>query len=68
MKNIQFEDLCRAVESGEEHFVENILNHHAGRLVACRGEEVDVDILGKRETWSARDCQEFNKPDFDYHR
>jgi hypothetical protein len=36
--------------------------------VACRGEEVDVDILGKRETWSARDCQEFNKPDFDYHR
>ncbi|BCR03038.1 hypothetical protein DESUT3_01070 [Desulfuromonas versatilis] len=67
MKDAEFEVMCLSLQKGQEHFVENLQNHHAGKLIACHGNQVEVDIFGKRETWSRGECREFPRPDFDYH-
>lgn len=68
MKANEYEALCHAVESGEEKYLENLENRHAGKAVACKGEEVEIDIFGKRETWRIEQCSEIERPNFDYHR
>jgi hypothetical protein len=68
MNRSAFEAICRAVTAGEEKYLENVENHHAGRAVACSGETVEIDIFGKRESWPLDRCEEVAKPHFDYHR
>ena len=66
MQNADYQSLCRTVEKGENKFVENVNNHHAGKVVACNWDMVEVDIFGRRESWPFRDCVEI-KPNFDFH-
>jgi hypothetical protein len=68
MKETTFTTLCAALQKGEDRFVENTRNHHAGKAVSCQGDQIEVDIYGKHESWSRKESQEFEKPDFDYHR
>jgi hypothetical protein len=68
MKRQDLAKICRAVAAGEARYLENLDTRHAGRVVACRGETVEIDIYGKHEAWPMERCQEFGKPDFDYHR
>jgi len=68
MQGPQYKALCRALAKGEERYVENLENHHAGKALACFGEMLEIDIYGKREIWSRENCREVSRPDFDYHR
>jgi hypothetical protein len=68
MKEIAFKTLCKFVQKGETRFVENTQTHHAGKALSCRDDRIEVEIYGKHETWAHTDCEEFGKPDFDYHR
>lgn len=68
MNKSEFEALCRAVTAGEERYLENVENRHAGKVVACSGEAVEIDIYGKRESWPLDRCAEVEKPHFDFHR
>lgn len=65
MERNQIDSLRRAVEAGEERFVENNNTHHAGKLVSCDEKTVEVDIYGKRESWPWDECKEFS-PDANY--
>ncbi len=58
MKRDQFEGICRAVKSGEEKFLENLETRYTGRIVSCGEERFEVDVSGKRESWSMEQCME----------
>lgn len=68
MKDLDFNKICQAVEAGEERYLENVVTRHAGKVLACHGEEVEIDIFGKHETWPCKECEELGRPDFNYHR
>lgn len=68
MKEGVFKKVCTSVQNGETRFVENSQNGHAGKIVSCSGEQLEVDIFGRHETWARKDCEEFEKPDFNDHR
>lgn len=68
MNRNKFEAICQAVTAGEEKYLENLENGHAGKAVACSGDTVEIDIFGKRESWTLDRCEEVEKPHFDYHR
>lgn len=65
MKQREFEALCQAVKAGEERYLEHLETHHAGKVVACGNDRVEIDIYGKRESWTAEECKEF-RPDANY--
>lgn len=65
MTKAEIQNLRKAVESGEERFLENNETHHAGKLVACSEEKAEVDIYGKKETWPWDECKEI-RPDANY--
>jgi hypothetical protein len=59
MERKEFEDFCKAVESGETKYVENSGSHEIGRVLFCSGNRLEVEIGGeKRETWGAEFCKE----------
>jgi hypothetical protein len=66
MKRPKFQKLCQAVAAGENKYLENTENHQTGKLIACTGDAAEIDIFGKTETWSRRECQEFHLPVFNY--
>lgn len=57
MKANEFDQLCQAIESGEEKFVENVGSHEKGKVLFCSGNRLEVEVNGKRETWALDSCQ-----------
>jgi len=58
MKGSQYKSMCVALAKGEKRFIGNRAKHQVGKALACFGEEVEIDILGKREIWLKEECDE----------
>lgn len=58
MKGKEFESLCRAVDGGEERFVENEELLYTGRVLACERERVVVEAFGRTFRWPKEICEE----------
>jgi hypothetical protein len=66
MNRPKFTKICRSAMAGDERYLENTESSLAGKLLSCSGDKAEVDILGKHETWSRSDCEEFDRSNFDY--
>lgn len=55
-------DFCRAVESGETRYVENVGSHEVGRVLFCSGNRLEVEVGVNRETWGIEYCREAEPP------
>lgn len=66
MNRPKFSRICRAAMAGEERYLKNTENNHAGRVLACLGDKVEVETSGHHETWSRDDCQEYSRRSDDY--
>lgn len=58
MTTAEFRAICRGVESGGEHFVEDRTTHMVGKVVSCRGSQFDVDVEQERQSWPSATCRE----------
>ena len=52
MTRREYESLCSAIRSGAGRYVENAETYVTGRVLACRLDQLEVDVYGKREIWS----------------
>lgn len=52
MTRREYDSLCAAIWSGVGRYVENAETHETGRVLACRLDQLEVDVYGKREMWS----------------
>lgn len=66
MNRPKFSRICRAAMAGEDKYLKNTDNNHAGRVLACFGDKVEVVSSGRRESWSREDCQEYRREGDDY--
>lgn len=57
MRREEFEGICRAAQSGEDRFVQNIDLLYTGKVVACGEDRVTVEAFGHRFEWEAERCQ-----------
>lgn len=60
MEEREFEQLCQAIEAGDEKFVENIGSHEKAKVLFCSGNRLEVEVDGKRETWAVDSCRKVN--------
>lgn len=58
MQGQEYEQFCKAVESGQTKFVENVGSHEKGKVLFCSGNRLEVEVGDKRETWGVEYCQE----------
>jgi hypothetical protein len=58
MEEKEFQNFCQALESGEEKYVENLGSHETAKVIFCSGNRLEVEVGGKRETWSSEYCKE----------
>ena len=58
MDSKEFDNLCMALDSGEEKFVENLGSHEVGKVLFCSGNRLEVEIGQRRETWASEFCKE----------
>lgn len=58
MRRTEFEGMCELIKDGRLTWVENVSTHKNGRVVSCGSDSMEVEVDGKRENWSARECQE----------
>lgn len=58
MTTEEFKAICAAALAGEEKFVENLDTHYTGRIVSCSTDRLEVDIVGRRESWAMARCEE----------
>jgi hypothetical protein len=57
MEPEEFDQLCHALEAGDEKYVENIGSQEKGKVLFCSGNRLEVEVNGKRETWAMDSCQ-----------
>jgi succinyl-CoA synthetase beta subunit len=57
MEKSDFLKWCRAVDHGAEVYLENVVDHHKGRVLFCTSERFHVDIGGKRDSWLPQICE-----------
>jgi hypothetical protein len=57
MRSQEFNSLCRAVETGEERFVQNLDSMYLGKVVACGEDHLIVEAFGHRVEWSDGHCR-----------
>jgi len=58
MNQREFSRICRALQMGEDKFLEHLETHYTGRVIACSGERFEVDVAGRRESWAREACEE----------
>lgn len=58
MTRHEYENLCTAVDSGVERFVVNRETGETGQVLACRRDELEVDVYGRQELWTKESCTE----------
>lgn len=58
MKRNDFEGMCTLAREGRLTWVENTVNHEAGRVIGCGTQTITVDVHGKKADWNMRDCRE----------
>jgi hypothetical protein len=52
MTRQEYDSLCSAARAGEGRYVENKDTLETGRVLACRLDQLEVDVSGKREIWT----------------
>lgn len=57
MRSQEFNSLCRAVETGEERFVQDLDSMYTGKVVACGEDRLIVEAFGHRVEWSTGRCR-----------
>lgn len=57
MRHEEFTNICRAVEAGNDVYVQNLDLLYSGRVVACGLESMTVEAFGHRYEWEAGHCQ-----------
>jgi len=60
MRQPELENICQAVESGDERLVQNLDLRYVGRALACDRDrmKVRVEAFGHRFVWDADRCRE----------
>lgn len=61
MRHEEFENICKAVKTGQEKQVKHIVTHQVGKIVACEtGEEFfEVEVKGgEHKNWSKENVKE----------
>lgn len=57
MEKQQLETVCRATADGQSQYVENMRLRYIGRVVACHGEELEVEAFEHTFRWPAEICE-----------
>ena len=57
MEKSDFLSCCRAVESGQEVILKNVVDHQKGRVIFCTSDRFHVDVDGDRESWLPQICE-----------
>lgn len=59
MRHDEFEGICKSFSSGEEKRLKHIVTQQVGKIVACNPEDefFEVDVDGRRKTWSKDNCK-----------
>lgn len=54
MRHEEFENICKALDSGSEMRVQHIVLHQVGKVVACLPDDfIEVELAnGDHKTWS----------------
>lgn len=58
MDKVEFTGLCQEIKTGENRFVQNLESLYAGKVVACGGSELTVEVFGRRFDWNAEHCRQ----------
>ncbi len=58
MKRTDYDGMCELASEGRLTWLENTLSHEKGRVISCEGDRIEVDVAGRQEEWSLRDCKE----------
>ena len=59
MKHEEFENVCKAVKSGEKKFVKHDITHQVGEVTACEpGDFFDVEVGGEHKNWAKDNVKE----------
>jgi len=61
MRRDEFNELCRAVESGETRVVQNEDLLYAGQVMACHGDRLAVEAFGHTFEWDSGHCHEVSE-------
>lgn len=56
MHSSDFIKVCRAVEHGQDVYLENVVDRKKGRVLFCTSRAFHVDIDGKRDSWLPQVC------------
>jgi len=53
MRHEEYENICQAVDSGEERFLQHNITHQVGKISACQpGDFFDVEIDEEHKSWA----------------
>lgn len=59
MKKNNFEQICDAVQHGEDKTVEHTITHKKAKVLACRGTNFEVEITEEEhQNWAMQNCEE----------
>ncbi len=58
MKKQEYENICQAINAGQEHEVEHQITHQTAKVVACHGINFEVDLDGEQhQNWARQNCE-----------
>ncbi len=58
MTHLDYVNVCRAVNHGEDRKLENHKNHLIGEVLSCNADYFNVKIGEGWQVWSREDCDE----------
>jgi|GEM_PF-6771412 len=59
MRHEKFEEICRAVQTGDRKEIRHRVSGQVGEIVACEKNELfEVDLKGKHRNWARENVDE----------